>query len=93
MGLPIMAMEQRTVSQSEGTWADLNGRWFFAWRMAAACETALREVHFAMDQQRNSERTQALEKASLLLREELVRWLHRGAALDMMVGRLPRAPS
>ncbi|MCH7576529.1 MAG: hypothetical protein IH822_01860 [Chloroflexi bacterium] len=88
-----MAMEQRTVPQAEGTWADLNGRWFFAWRMAAACETALREVHFAMDQQRNVERTQALEKASLLLREELVRWLHRGEALDMIVERLPREPS
>ncbi len=88
-----MAMEQRTVPQTEDTWADLNGRWFFAWRMAAACETALREVHFAMDQQRNSERTQALEKASLLLREELVRWLHRGEALDMIVERLPKEPS
>ncbi len=88
-----MAMEQRTVPQTEDTWADLNGRWFFAWRMAAACETALREVHFAMDQQRDSERTQALEKASLLLREELVRWLRRGEALDMIVERLPREPS
>ncbi len=88
-----MAMEQRTVPHTEDTWADLNGRWFFAWRMAAACETALREVHFAMDQQRDSERTQALEKASLLLREELVRWLHRGEALDMRVERLPREPS
>ncbi len=88
-----MAMEQRTVPQAEDTWADLNGRWFFAWRMAAACETALREVHFAMDQQRGSERTQALEKASLLLREELLRWLRRGEALDMIVERLPREPS
>ena len=88
-----MAMQQRTLSEAEDSWADLNGRWFFAWRMAAACETALREVHFAMDQQRNSERTQALEKASLLLREELVRWLHRGEALDMIVERLPREPS
>ncbi len=86
-------MEQRTVPQTEDTWADLNGRWFFAWRMAAACETALREVHFAMDQQRDSERTQALEKASLLLREELLRWLRRGEALDMIVERLPREPS
>ncbi len=88
-----MAMEQRTVPQTEDTWADLNGRWFFAWRMAAACESALREVHFAMDQQRDSERTQALEKASLLLREELLRWLRRGEALDMIVERLPREPS
>ncbi len=88
-----MAMEQRTLPQAEDTWADLNGRWFFAWRMAAACESALREVHFAMDQQRDSERAQALEKASLLLREELMRWLHRGEALDMIVERLPREPS
>ncbi len=89
----IMAMEQRALPQAEDTWADLNGRWFFAWRMAAACESALREVHFAMGQKRDSERTQALEKASLLLREELVRWLHRGEALDMIVERLPREPS
>ncbi len=88
-----MAMDQRTLPQAEDTWADLNGRWFFAWRMAAACESALREVHFAMDRQRDSERTQALEKASLLLREELVRWLRRGEALDMIVERLPREPS
>ncbi len=89
----IMAMEQRTLPHAEDAWADLNGRWFFAWRMAAACESALREVHFAMDQRRDSERTRALEKASLLLREELVRWLHRGEALDMIVERLPREPS
>ncbi len=89
----IMTMEQRTLPQAENTWADLNGRWFFAWRMAAACESALREVHFAMDQQRDVERMQALEKASLLLREELVRWLRRGEALDMIVERLPREPS
>jgi hypothetical protein len=88
-----MAMEQRTLPQAKDAWADLNGRWFFAWRMAAACESALREVHFAMDQQRDSERTQALEKASLLLRGELVRWLRRGEALDMIVERLPREPS
>jgi hypothetical protein len=88
-----MAMEQRILPQAKGAWADLNGRWFFAWRMAAACESALREVHFAMDHQRDSERTQALEKASLLLREELVRWLRRGEALDMIVERLPREPS
>ncbi len=88
-----MTMEQRTLSGAEGGWADLNGRWFFAWRMAAACESALREVHFAMDQQRDVERMQALEKASLLLREELVRWLRRGEALDMIVERLPRQPS
>lgn len=33
---------------------------------------------------------QALEKASLLLRKELVRWLRRGEALDMIVERLPK---
>ncbi len=88
-----MAMEQRTVPQAEDTWADLNGRWFFAWRMAAACESALREVHFAMGQQRDSSRMQAMEKASLLLRKELVRWLRRGEALDIIVERLPRRSS
>ena len=93
MGLPIMTMEQRTLPEAGDTWADLNGRWFFAWRMAAACESALREVHFAMGQQRDSERTRALETASLLLRKELVQWLHRGEALDMIVERLPKEPS
>ncbi len=88
-----MAIKQGTLPEAKEGWADLNGRWFFAWRMAAACESALREVHFAMDQQRDVERMQALEKASLLLREELVRWLRRGEALDMIVERLPRQPS
>ena len=89
MGLPIMAMVQQIRQQSTDAWADLSGRWFFAWRMAAACESALREVHFAMDQQRDPERMQALEMASRLLRKELVRWVRRGEALDMIVERLP----
>ncbi len=88
-----MTIQQQPLSHADDAWADLNGRWFFAWRMAAACESALREVHFAMGQQRDAERMQALEKASLLLREELVRWLRRGEALDMIVERLPRQPS
>ena len=89
MGLPIMAMAQHTRQHSSDAWADLSGRWFFAWRMAAACESALREVHFAMDKQREPERMQALEMASRLLRKELVRWVRRGEALDMIVERLP----
>lgn len=93
MGLPIMATAQEARADSADTWADLSGRWFFAWRMAAACETALREVHSAMGQQRNPDRMQALEKASLLLRKELVRWLRRGEALDMIVERLPKQPA
>ena len=93
MGLPIMAMAHQTQAQPTDAWADLSGRWFFAWRMAAACETALREVHSAMGQQRNPDRMHALEKASLLLREELVRWVRRGEALDMIVERLPRDPA
>ena len=90
MGLPIMATAQQTQTNAVDAWADLNGRWFFAWRMAAACETALREVHCAMDQPRRPDRIQALERASLLLRKELVRWVRRGEALDMIVDRLPK---
>ncbi|MBI2913021.1 MAG: hypothetical protein HYY03_03785 [Chloroflexi bacterium] len=81
--------------QNTGTgeaWADLSGRWFFAWRMAAACEDALREVHLALDRQKSPERAQALEKVSLLLRRELLRWVRRGEALDMIVEHLPRQP-
>ena len=74
------------------TWADLNGRWFFAWRMAAACEDALREVHLAMARQQSPSRAQALDKVSLLLRRELLRWVRRGEALDMIVDHLPRQP-
>ena len=80
----------QTQANADDAWADLNGRWFFAWRMAAACESALREVHSAMGQQNDPERIQALEKASRLLRKELVRWLRRGEALDMIVERLPQ---
>ena len=88
-----MVMAQQTQADAKDAWADLSGRWFFAWRMAAACESALREVHTAMGQQRDAERMQALEKASLLLRKELVRWLRRGEALDIIVERLPRRAS
>ncbi len=93
MGLPIMTIAQQTPTQSTEAWADLNGRWFFAWRMAAACESALREVHSAMGQQRDPNRMEALEKASRLLRKELVRWVRRGEALDMIVDRLPQQPA
>ncbi len=88
-----MSIAQQTQTQSTEAWADLNGRWFFAWRMAAACESALREVHSAMGQQRDPNRMEALEKASLLLRKELVRWVRRGEALDMIVDRLPQQPA
>ncbi len=71
-------------------WADLSGRWFFAWRMAAACEDALKEVHMAMASQRDDDRAHALEKVSALLRREMQRWVRRGEALDMIVEHLPR---
>ncbi len=71
-------------------WADLSGRWFFAWRMAAACEGALREVHQALETQEDPDRSEALEKVSNLLRRELQRWVRRGEALDMIVDHLPR---
>ncbi len=79
-------------TDSQDAWADLSGRWFFAWRMAAACEHALREVHLAMGRAHNPSRAQAMEKVSLLLRRELLRWVRRGEALDMIVDRLPRQP-
>lgn len=72
--------------------ADLNGRWFFAWRMAAACEEALREVHTAINRNASPQRLPALEKVSDLLRRELVRWVRRGEALDLIVRRLPSSP-
>ena len=77
-------------ASTEDAWADLSGRWFFAWRMAAACEGALREVHMAMSHQHDPSRAQALSKVSTLLRRELMRWVRRGEALDMIVDHLPR---
>ncbi len=71
-------------------WADLSGRWFFAWRMAAACEGALREVHQALADQHDPERLHALERVSTLLRRELQRWVRRGEALDIIVDHLPK---
>ncbi len=77
---------------SSDSWADLSGRWFFAWRMAAACEGALREVHQAIEKQHEANRAQALETVSGLLQRELMRWVRRGEALDMIVDHLPRQP-
>ena len=71
-------------------WADLSGRWFFAWRMAAACEGALREVSTARAGQADPERAEALERVGGLLQRELTRWVRRGEALDMIVDHLPR---
>jgi hypothetical protein len=72
------------------SWADLSGRWFFAWRMAAACEGALREVSTARTGQADPQRAEALERVSGLLQKELMRWVRRGEALDMIVDHLPR---
>jgi hypothetical protein len=72
------------------TWADLSGRWFFAWRMAAACDNALREVTEARAKQHDPSRALALDKVSTLLRGEMESWVRRGEALDMIVERLPR---
>jgi len=87
-----MTTAARATTDSQDAWADLSGRWFFAWRMAAACEDALREVHLAMARQHDQERVQALEKVSSLLRRELSRWVRRGEALDMIVDHLPKQP-
>ena len=73
-------------------WADASGRSFFAWRMAAACEDALREVHQAMAGQHDPERAHALAKASSLLRQEMRRWVRKGEVLDEIVDHLPQQP-
>jgi hypothetical protein len=81
---------QPITTTSPDSWADLSGRWFFAWRMAAACEGALREVNSARAGQADPERAEALERVSGLLQKELMRWVRRGEALDMIVDHLPR---
>jgi hypothetical protein len=89
----MMTLAHRTAvtPATTDTWADLSGRWFFAWRMAAACEGALREVDTALANQHDPSRAQALDKVSDLLRRELARWVRRGEALDMIVDHLPRS--
>jgi hypothetical protein len=84
-----MTLAHKTHQTSNDTLADISGRWFFAWRMAAACEDALREVTMARAGQADPDRVQALEKVSTLLEQELERWVHRGEALDMIVERIP----
>lgn len=81
---------QQTTTPNGDGWADLSGRWFFAWRMAAACEGALREVTTARASQSDPERATALDHVSTLLQRELMRWVRRGEALDMIVDHLPR---
>jgi len=85
-----MTLLRDTQQAPEDSWADLSGRWFFAWRMAAACEDALREVVTARATQEDPLRAEALERVSTLLRKELNRWIRRGEALDMIVDHLPR---
>lgn len=87
-----MTLPRQTDHSPESSWADLSGRWFFAWRMAAACEDALREISTARMQQLEPERAEALERVTSLLREELDRWIRTGEALDMIVDHLPKDP-
>jgi hypothetical protein len=75
---------------ADHAWADASGRSFFAWRMAAACEDALREVHQAMLGHHDPERAHALQKVRSLLRREMRRWVRRGEALDELVDHLPK---
>ncbi len=84
--------EREALTQTE-SWADINGRWFFAWRMATGCEDALREVQGAIARQSDPDRAMALEKVSSLLRTELLNWVRKGEALDMIVDRLPKSPT
>ena len=76
-----------------GTWADLSSRWFFAWWMAVACQEALQEIHVAMGRRPTTARRLTLERTSQLFRRELVHWVERGEALDMIVGRVPTPPN
>ena len=78
----------QTISRSH-EWADASGRCFFAWRMAAACEDALREVQQAMTGQDDPERARALETVHSLLRREMRRWVRQGEALDELVDHIP----
>lgn len=87
----MQATKDRPQTSTEtSSWADINGRWFFAWRMATGCEDALREVHDAMARQTDPHRIEALSKVSSLLRAELLDWVRKGEALDMIVDRLPQ---
>jgi hypothetical protein len=86
-----LARRTQTFEATNDSWAELSGRWFFAWRMAAACEGALREVVTARASQRDPERSAALQRATDLLQQELMRWVRRGEAMDMIVDHLPRA--
>ena len=88
-----MTLSRQIDQTAEGGWADLSGRWFFAWRMAAACEDALREISTARMQQLEPTRAEALERVTALLRDELNRWVRTGEALDMIVDHLPKNPN
>ncbi len=91
MGRSMVTSAKRRETKAHDTWADLNSRWFFAWRMAAACEDALQEVQLVRARQHPPDRTQALENISRLLQRELRHWVRHGEALDMIVDHLPRS--
>jgi hypothetical protein len=88
--MPAPTNEKTPISPADSC-ASINARWFFAWRMAAACEDALREAQAALATQRDPRRAQALKEVTSLLHKELQSWIRRGEALDMIVDRLPRA--
>lgn len=85
------ATREHTATATD-SWAEINGRWFFAWRMAAACEDALSEIKSARAKLDDPQRAEALDTVSSLLRKELIEWVRRGEALDMIVERLPEDP-
>jgi hypothetical protein len=90
--MPARTNEKTPMSRADSC-ASINARWFFAWRMAAACEDALREARAALAAQRDPKRADALKEVTSLLQNELQSWIRRGEALDMIVDRLPRADS
>ena len=56
-------------------WAEASGRCFFAWRMAAACQDALREVSQALQRQNDPERAEALLELLDGVQDEIVEHL------------------
>ncbi len=89
MAQPMTTTATRQETKTCDAWADLNDRWFLAWRMANVCDAALREVHTALAHKQAPDRAQ-LERISRLLHRELQRWVRRGEALDMIVEHLPQ---
>ena len=81
--------DQSNRSRPRDAMAQLSGRRFFAWRMALACQSSMKEVNHAMGKEHAEERRAALSEADRLLKLEMHEWIQRGEALDIILERLP----